>query len=713
MEFATLGIVLAVISIVLAILLAIFQEPLSRLWDPVFKRNKTKRRLYWHIRRSPYEKFIGRENELKELIIDLKNEKLIVVHGMGGVGKTSLVLRVIEYLRLRRQSLSKRLQFDAFIWTSAQSRVFTADGPVISPGRTQTLEDIFSSIGIALHRYDIYRAPPEIQPQLVLNALSKQKTLLVIDNLDEIKDKRVISFVKQVPTTTRVIITTRFELGEGVQIKLDPLPELDSIKLVDYLLGKHKVSLSDEEYGRLIQGGNGIPLALEYAIAQMKWGHSISYVLDLISSDDGVVLDYLFSSGFELLKEKSAHFSFLALSFFPAAASREAIIIASSEEKEDRGSKNKYALLERLSLIKIEDDRIITLPITRDFAASELINHSGWEESARIRWTKYFSALMEESTQLATHNDRFDIVDADRENILAIFEWGFEDSSDLEKFWSANTFHLTSRYLYARGYWSHLIKYHRWAAEELLVHKEMDAFLETLLGWPVRVYLHWKKYEPIDESFQRATHALNALNINNGFQRALLDYYWAGLARRRGGPADVIQPLNKVISIFDTSNRPRWTTSAWIRLGDAYLAQKTYDDAEDCYKQVLEICNRQTNHYAWVSEHLALANANLGILANAREDYSSAKPLLVGAHPALSELSDLCIIYMETAICHYFLGLERRAWEFGLKSRRLSNQLGFVDRISESKPDWEQIILPQLEQKYGGKNEGKANNRKD
>ncbi len=43
-------------------------------------------------------------------------------------------------------------------------------------------------------------------------ALSQQRTLLIVDNLETVDDERVLTFIREVPEPTKVIVTTRHRL---------------------------------------------------------------------------------------------------------------------------------------------------------------------------------------------------------------------------------------------------------------------------------------------------------------------------------------------------------------------------------------------------------------------------------------------------------------------------------------------------------------------
>ena len=63
-----------------------------------------------------------------------------------------------------------------------------------------------------LEREDITRAQPEEQNALVEKALKHQRVLLIMDNLESVKDDRIKAFLRNLPPPTKAIITSRKSL---------------------------------------------------------------------------------------------------------------------------------------------------------------------------------------------------------------------------------------------------------------------------------------------------------------------------------------------------------------------------------------------------------------------------------------------------------------------------------------------------------------------
>ena len=162
-------------------------------------------RPYHNLPQPTYTQFVGRDEELAWLRQRLSPDDQvwqIAITGIGGVGKSALALAIAHEYRQRYNELSPEERFEAIVWVSAKEEVLTAFGrePADVPEQVlHTLEDVYTAIARVLEREDITRAQPEEQNALVKNALKRQRTLLIMDNLESVKDDRIKAFLRNLP----------------------------------------------------------------------------------------------------------------------------------------------------------------------------------------------------------------------------------------------------------------------------------------------------------------------------------------------------------------------------------------------------------------------------------------------------------------------------------------------------------------------------------
>jgi tetratricopeptide (TPR) repeat protein len=377
-----------------------------------------------------YVRFVGRETELAQVHTLLSPDNrtwVIVIDGIGGIGKSSLALEVTHDYFNRFNELPEQQRFKAIIWTSAKALTLTADGPAPRQQITRTLSDIYTAIAAALQREDITRTRPEEQDALVRQALTQQRTLLIIDNMETIDDERVNAFLRELPAPTKCLVTTRHRIDVAYPVRLQALPRKDALNLIVQECEKKGVIFKADEADRLYRHTGGVPLALVWSIAQMGFGTSIETVLHRIGDAEGDIARYCFQGALELIRGKPAHTLLMALAIFTRDASRVMLGCIADVSNADRDE--GLGQLERLSLINKHADRFSFLPLTRTFAFSELIRDPAVEIQLRQRWIGYLKDITritdsEYYWQYGSYAFR-----DEGENILDAVEWSFVHGS--------------------------------------------------------------------------------------------------------------------------------------------------------------------------------------------------------------------------------------------------------------------------------------------
>lgn len=342
-------------------------------------------RPYHNLPQPDYAAFVGRKYELDWLRQRLSCQDRawqIVLTGIGGVGKSALALAIAHEYQQCYDELPSEERFDAIVWISAKEEVLTVQGKE-SAGLTttvlRTVEDIYIAIAHVLEREDIMRALPENQGNLVEKALRRQRTLLVLDNLESVKDERVKPFLRNLPAPTKAIITSREWLDVADVFPLTGLLWEEANQLIDEEAKVRGVDLKEQQRVRIFVLTFGLPLSIKLSIARMASGEIFEAVTRWLGDAVGDLPEYCLKGQIELASNRDPNTwgALLASSLFDRemGVSREALAKITDLSLADLDA--ALGQLQRLFLIKRNNnDRFCVLPIVQRYVRSQLVEDS-------------------------------------------------------------------------------------------------------------------------------------------------------------------------------------------------------------------------------------------------------------------------------------------------------------------------------------------------
>jgi predicted negative regulator of RcsB-dependent stress response len=393
-------------------------------------------RPFHNLPQPDYKTFIGRTEDLDWLRQCLSPSDRIwqmVITGIGGVGKSALALRVADDYCRHYKELLPEDRFEAIIWISAKEEILTMEGQkasALSGFIFHTLEDMYTTIAQTLGREDITRAvSPEEQNRLAQKALSAQRTLLIVDNLESVTDDRVKTFLRNLPSPTKCIITSREWVSVADVLKLMGLSFEDAQKMIREEATARAVKLRGAEEHQLIERTGGLPLPIKLSIARMASGETFQQVLRWLGNTTGDLPEYCIKGQIDLVQQNDPHAWNLLLvcSLFnrEVGASREALGTIADLSLCDRD--DGLTLLQRLFLLNpINDNRFSMLPMVQGYAGAQLVG----ADCGKILIERWLSWLLEftqyYSVDLEFCIERKPTVDAEYPHILYAIRWCHE-----------------------------------------------------------------------------------------------------------------------------------------------------------------------------------------------------------------------------------------------------------------------------------------------
>jgi LuxR family glucitol operon transcriptional activator len=442
---------------------SITEQTQSSISTPILPPISPAARIRHNLPAPTCSRFVGREFEiakLLELLSPRHGAQLISVDGIGGVGKTSLVVQVAYQCLQASCSPDEAFQgvptFDVIVFTSAKQDVLAPFGLVQRIGRSQrTLQAILRQIAHTVGDIDIVGKSLEEQVELIQDVLATYRTLIIVDNLETIESpETVLSFLYcDLPPSVKAIITTR-QQGVFTPIRLSSLPEADALHLIQQEANTKQIVLRPEDQYQLYQRTSGIPVAIHYAIGQMASCYSVHHVLSLLSQADNDVTRFCFETSIAPLRGHPAHQILMVLSFFPAPVQRDTLIqVALSTTsfdidyyQQEQIAEDAFARLQELSLVVQQNDRYSILSLTREYAIAELKKYPDLEKQAREQWVRWCLALAETYGKQADWNWQYsnDVLEAEWLNIQSVIEWCMSKGryDDLYQLWKHFKIHI-------------------------------------------------------------------------------------------------------------------------------------------------------------------------------------------------------------------------------------------------------------------------------
>jgi LuxR family transcriptional regulator, glucitol operon activator len=186
--------------------------------------------------------FLGRQKDLSALKrLVLGAYPVISIVGEGGLGKTALALKLAYDLLDEFPS-----RFDAVVWSSSKTTQLTAtEIRKIHGAITSSLGVLHEVASQLAGNVEIINASQEIHQYL-----EQFKVLIILDNMENVLDENVRAFLSDLPSGSKVLITSRVGLGAfEAPYKLSPLQSGEAIQLLRATANSHGIN-------QLAQGRN-------------------------------------------------------------------------------------------------------------------------------------------------------------------------------------------------------------------------------------------------------------------------------------------------------------------------------------------------------------------------------------------------------------------------------------------------------------------------
>ncbi len=278
--------------------------------------------------------FVGREKEIRTIrkLIKSDQDRIITITGAGGVGKTAIALKIAYSF------LSDSMNpFHVIIWFSAKTNKLTDEGiiPLVSDIRSdeQLILDILTIIDQeTLRNFEEAKVPLESYKNHLYNIFKLQKCLIVIDNLETIiRDDAIISFIKDIPRPSQVLITSRKGMGEiERRYPILDMIEKDAMQLFRIIAKERSrldlLRLKDGTISDLVKRVKCYPLLIKWSIGQICLGKEINQAFSQIFMGESEIARFSFNDVFSLISENAKIILFSMIVYGDKPVSRSILL---------------------------------------------------------------------------------------------------------------------------------------------------------------------------------------------------------------------------------------------------------------------------------------------------------------------------------------------------------------------------------------------------
>src|SRR5579859_3246553 len=190
-----------------------------------------------------YERFVGREEELtkvEQFLSPRHRVGVVCLIGIGGVGKTALALEIAHRKSENHLSLPPNERFEAIVWVTAKQTELLPVGIMTRNPTFTDLSDLYRAIAEVLDLPAITRALTLADREVIVaQVLAEHRVLLILDNLEDIDDQALMVFLRDLPTPSKAIVTTRHRIDVAIPVQVRHFNENEARELIHIECQRH------------------------------------------------------------------------------------------------------------------------------------------------------------------------------------------------------------------------------------------------------------------------------------------------------------------------------------------------------------------------------------------------------------------------------------------------------------------------------------------
>ena len=490
---------------------------------------------------------IGRDAEIEEILGFFANgERTVLVHGLSGVGKSALATEIAHAMREDRERFT---DVTDFYWTSAKAADETEQRD-----KAWLVDRIYRSLGFAETSESPGSATKE---EKITRALSDRGTLFLIDNFESFSDPAAIRYLLELPSDTRLLITSRVSVDPTLPLRSYALRPLDPEMTRELLLEECEraaiVPPSEEECSRIAAATGGSPLAIGWTVGLLREGYATSRALAVLRDGRDDLFKAIFADHWEGL-QPNGRATLCGSALLGETFSRN-LLDGFFESPADVSELLRRRLVDHWD--ESSGARRLTLhPLTRTFAAARATDEP-FGDGLVFVLARTLAAYFDQRRLLQEGRPDYLALEYDIPSVLKVaarlvprLDATVPDAPACVHF--IRLFEAVSVPLWTFGYWSDRIELGRLAAFAAEVTGDADA--ATRAAATVAIVKHWQSDTNDAEAYGR-----RALDFARGssdlLDVAIGNRVLALTMARRGDVDEAVHSMEQILGVLEQRKR--------------------------------------------------------------------------------------------------------------------------------------------------------------
>jgi len=579
--------------------------------------------------------FMDTQGVLAELLTAIAlpyADAIMSIVGPGGIGKTTLALEVAyRCLAAAEQDayvLSvpkiKMPKFEVIVFASAQPQEFLGPHLLDRWQADRTLKDIIREVLRTVDYADGMPFELDAQIEYVYGILKNYKTLLILDNLESTENpRRLLSFVRSLPQSVKVILTSRTRFGVGRTISLDYLTAESGFSLIEHQARKKLVGLVRSQTEEIYNLSGGLPLAMAYSVGHLAVYNKLPELGTAKETQQpSEMARYCVEASLKQLKDESAYQLLMAATLFSGKFSAQAAYYVAGSSDTTEGSSQELSNLYRLSLVnKLDSNHYSLHSLTQEFVRLKFDESSAFKQAAQARWIEWYTKLVAPFSDDWQEWHDYSDLDPEWNNVRVLMNWCIEseDYEAAQTLWDG-----LQEYTLERGYWAER-RFWMDALIRMAQTREDTSGLAKAMFFKGQTLLHLDETDVKGEAFQLLCDAWDLCPHSSATIKFGLLAYLAASCVRRNRFDEAQNWLNKN-SVLQASSRFSTEKRECIvnyYTGEMALQQEDYDAAEISYRKALSLA--EATHWKRL---VAYSKGWLGLVLLNKHEFDEAEELL-------------------------------------------------------------------------------------